>query len=359
MCRCVYAGAVRRGISPRCAAPGVAPTAGELELAGAPHTRLAAAAWCREECAADADEPTTPTPTPAQDTHVSHHKSEMQQCEASAANGYSMQCDAFCHNPAHSIVAGACRRRDRVGRERRGPRGRRLCDARLAPSRLHRRVQLRSLRAEALRVDVYRHGYYQGLGARLVGAAEIVNHAAMSAQPECEPISLGSVDYGNWAVVARWPVPLNDLRPLLRAPCCRRACRAAGAPTRRAWCDPRHAVAGSTRRCPRRLAAARVRRGGKNRLRNALASRARRLCFVVRARLTADPPEGPTALLVQTSDTTAHAYNGYGGLTTYGSLRTRSSTRRAAALNLSGRPRPAPRAQAVVQHAVGDARPAR
>ena len=32
----------------------------------------------------------------------------MQQCEASAANGYSMQCDAFCHNPAHSIVAENC-----------------------------------------------------------------------------------------------------------------------------------------------------------------------------------------------------------------------------------------------------------
>ena len=251
----------------------------------------------------------------------------MQQCEASAANGYSMQCDAFCHNPAHSIVAENCLPGapptewdvNGAGHEVEGFATR----ASLLPGYTVE-FKIRSLRAEALRVDVYRHGYYQGLGARLVGAAEIVNHAAMSAQPECEPISLGSVDCGNWAVVARWPVPLNATSGLYFA----RAVLPTRVPGRwradasRVNYDPHHAVAGSDPTLPpdgslpHAYGAA-----GKNRLRNALREpRAAHLYFVVRARLTADPPETPTALLVQTSDTTAHAYNGYGGLTTYGSF---------------------------------------
>ena len=97
----------------------------------------------------------------------------MQQCEASAANGYSMQCDAFCHNPAHSIVAENCMPGapptewdvNGAGHEVEGFATR----ASLLPGYTVE-FKLRSLRAEALRVDVYRHGYYQGLGARLVGA---------------------------------------------------------------------------------------------------------------------------------------------------------------------------------------------
>ena len=222
--------------------------------------------------------------------------------------------------------------------------------------------KIRSLRAEALRVDVYRHGYYQGLGARLVGAAEIVNHAAMSAQPECEPISLGSVDCGNWAVVARWPVPLNATSGLYFA----RAVLPTRVPGRwradasRVNYDPHHAVAGSDPTLPpdgslpHAYGAA-----GKNRLRNALREpRAAHLYFVVRARLTADPPDD--------ADGAARADVGHDGARVQWvrrphnlrlvcvPVRARAAPR--AAQPVGARPRPAPRAQALVQHAAGDAR---
>ena len=97
----------------------------------------------------------------------------MQQCEASAANGYSMQCDAFCQNPAHSVVAENCMPGasptewdvNGAGHEVEGFATR----ASLLPGYTVE-FKIRSLRAEALRVDVYRHGYYQGLGARLATA---------------------------------------------------------------------------------------------------------------------------------------------------------------------------------------------
>lgn len=56
---------------------------------------------------------------------------------------------------------------------------------------------------------------------------------------------------------------------------------------------------------------------GRNRLRNALLEpRASHMFFVVRA----SPHSGMRGLLFQTAEQTAHAYNGYGGLTTYGSF---------------------------------------
>jgi hypothetical protein len=57
------------------------------------------------------------------------------------------------------------------------------------------------------RLDVYRLGYYQGNGARLVGSVDVPNPPA---QPD--PIynaSTGEVDAGNWAVDASWTVPSN------------------------------------------------------------------------------------------------------------------------------------------------------
>jgi hypothetical protein len=66
---------------------------------------------------------------------------------------------------------------------------------------------------EALRIDVYRLGYYGGTGARKVGEATLVPRAVQVAvsQPDClipEP-EAALWDCGNWNVVAEWKVPVN------------------------------------------------------------------------------------------------------------------------------------------------------
>jgi hypothetical protein len=65
--------------------------------------------------------------------------------------------------------------------------------------------------ASTLRVDVYRLGYYGGLGARKLGEARVIDAAAAAAQPACatpEPQAL-LVDCGNWADVASFTLPPN------------------------------------------------------------------------------------------------------------------------------------------------------
>src|SRR6516162_5698710 len=55
------------------------------------------------------------------------------------------------------------------------------------------------------RIDIYRLGYYQGNGARLITT---INKTSAQNQPA--PITdstTGLVDAGNWAVTASWPVP--------------------------------------------------------------------------------------------------------------------------------------------------------
>ena len=65
--------------------------------------------------------------------------------------------------------------------------------------------------ASAYRVDIYRLGYYQGNGARLV--TSISPSAALpQAQPACvQDSSTGLTDCGNWAVSASWAVPAAAL----------------------------------------------------------------------------------------------------------------------------------------------------
>ncbi|MGW4637532.1 DUF4082 domain-containing protein [Sphaerisporangium sp. NPDC004334] len=61
--------------------------------------------------------------------------------------------------------------------------------------------------ATAYRMDIYRYGYYGGLGARLITT---VNPSASlpQAQPNClTDASTGLVDCGNWAVSGSWAVP--------------------------------------------------------------------------------------------------------------------------------------------------------
>src|SRR5438874_9710392 len=57
------------------------------------------------------------------------------------------------------------------------------------------------------RIDIYRLGYYQGNGARLITT---INKTSAQNQPA--PITnsaTGEVDAGNWAVTASWAVPAS------------------------------------------------------------------------------------------------------------------------------------------------------
>lgn len=62
--------------------------------------------------------------------------------------------------------------------------------------------------AAAYRIDIYRLGYYQGLGARKVVANLLPSAPLPQTQPACQQFSdTGLIDCGNWAVSASWAVP--------------------------------------------------------------------------------------------------------------------------------------------------------
>jgi hypothetical protein len=119
--------------------------------------------------------------------------------------------------------------------------------------------------AAVYQLDIYRMGYYGGMGARKV--ATITPSAALpQIQPNCliDPTTL-LTDCGNWAVSASWAVPLNTTSGIYFA----------------------RVVRNDT-------------------------SGASHIIFVVR-------DDGSTSdLLFQTSDTTWQAYNTYGGSSLYG-----------------------------------------
>lgn len=61
--------------------------------------------------------------------------------------------------------------------------------------------------ASAYRIDIYRLGYYGGLGGRLVAS---VNPTGPLAQPPCQTVAAsGLIDCGNWSVSATWAIPAN------------------------------------------------------------------------------------------------------------------------------------------------------
>ena len=116
------------------------------------------------------------------------------------------------------------------------------------------------------RIDIYRLGYYGGLGARLVATVQ-PSATLPQTQPAClSDISTGLVDCGNWAVSASWT-------------CRRRRPRASTSPSSSAQ-DPED-------------------------------GRASHIPFIVR------DDAGHSDLLFQTSDTTWQAYNTYGGNSLY------------------------------------------
>ncbi|HYH77529.1 MAG TPA: N,N-dimethylformamidase beta subunit family domain-containing protein, partial [Arthrobacter sp.] len=62
--------------------------------------------------------------------------------------------------------------------------------------------------SSAYRIDIYRLGYYQGLGARKVASNILPSVPLPQSQPNCLTFSAtGLIDCGNWAVSASWQVP--------------------------------------------------------------------------------------------------------------------------------------------------------
>jgi hypothetical protein len=118
--------------------------------------------------------------------------------------------------------------------------------------------------ASAYRLDIYRMGYYDGMGARKV--ATVMPSAALpQPQPACLTApSTGLIDCGNWAESASWPVPATAASGIYFAKLVR------------------------------------TDTGG-----------ASHIMFVVR------DDSGAAPLLFQTSDTTWQAYNSYGGNSLY------------------------------------------
>jgi uncharacterized membrane protein len=116
------------------------------------------------------------------------------------------------------------------------------------------------------RIDVYRLGFYAGLGARKLATLQ-PSAALPQAQPAClnEPVT-GLIDCGNWAVSAAWEVPADAVSGIYLARLVRE--------------DPED-------------------------------GRASHVIFVVR-----DDTRG-SDLLFQTMDTTWQAYNDYGGNSLY------------------------------------------
>jgi hypothetical protein len=114
------------------------------------------------------------------------------------------------------------------------------------------------------RIDIYRLGYYQGNGARLITTINMT-HAQTQPAPVTNS-STGEVDAGNWAVTASWAVPASAVSGVYIA----------------------HLVDQTN------------------------TSNENHIPFIVRA------DESTSDILFQTSDTTWHAYNGWGGANLYG-----------------------------------------
>ncbi len=118
--------------------------------------------------------------------------------------------------------------------------------------------------ASAYHIDIYRIGYYQGNGARLVGTGVVTGGYPQSQPNPITDSASGLIDYGNWAESAHWDVPAG-------------------------------AVSG--------IYFARLIRNDNN--------TASHIVFVVR------DDASTSDLFFQTSDATWQAYNGYGGNSLY------------------------------------------
>jgi hypothetical protein len=125
------------------------------------------------------------------------------------------------------------------------------------------------------RIDIYRLGYYGGMGARKVATFE-QNTASVQVTPSIDT-AIGLVDAGNWSVSASWTVPATAVSGVYIAKLVRQDGMA-----------------------------------GEN-----------HIPFIVR------DDGSHHDLIFQTSDTTWHAYNGWGGYSLYGNAATASNDGRA------------------------------
>jgi hypothetical protein len=114
-------------------------------------------------------------------------------------------------------------------------------------------------------IDIYRLGYYGGMGARLIAHVQPSAKLPQSQPPCLTDVGTKLVDCGNWAISASWQVPSNAVSGIYLA----------------------HLIRTDT--------------GGDS-----------HIVFVVRN------DASHSAMLFQTSDETWQAYNGYGGASLYG-----------------------------------------
>jgi len=160
--------------------------------------------------------------------------------------------------------------------------------------------------ARAYRADIYRLGYYGGMGARRVTTIKPSSPLPQS-QPECltEPFTR-LYDCGNWEVSASWEVPRDAVSGLYIARLVREDAK------KRSWRsdngqDPPHEKFPATQHA--------YGASGTGTLGNAIKEpQASHIFFVVR------DDEGKSDILFQTADPTWQAYNRYGGSSTYGSF---------------------------------------
>ena len=154
------------------------------------------------------------------------------------------------------------------------------------------------------RIDIYRMGYYGGMGARRIDTIEpsvkLPQHQPEGLRDEATHL----YDCGNWAVSASWQAPLDATSGIYFARLVRQDS------------DPASWRADNSQESPaeRPLASQHAYGAlGHGRLANALREpRASHIYFVVRH------DNSNSDIIFQTSDTTWQAYNQYGGYCTYG-----------------------------------------
>ncbi len=146
------------------------------------------------------------------------------------------------------------------------------------------------------RIDIYRTGYYNGLGARLITTIR-PSGSLPQRQPECAAdYTVALYDCGTWAVSASWPIPSSAVSGVYIA----RLVREDGGSTWRA--DNSNAPGPRPAAAPHAYGAS-----GMGKLRNPLKEpRASYIVFIVR------DDASRSDVLMQTSDPTWTAYNAYG-----------------------------------------------
>jgi hypothetical protein len=157
--------------------------------------------------------------------------------------------------------------------------------------------------ATAYRIDIYRTGYYGGMGARLITTLR-PSARLPQVQPAClYEFETRLYDCGNWAVSASWAVPAEATSGVYIA-------RLVRTDTPGTWRADNSQFQPSTKppAAPHAYGAS-----GLGKLGIALKEpRASHIVFVVR------DDAGRSDVLYQTSDETWQAYNRYGGASTYG-----------------------------------------